>query len=124
MDHTRQDTGASRTVAVLAAAGIASSLTQTLVIPLIGSLPEIFSTSATNTSWIITVTLLTGAVSMPVLGRLADILGNRRMILVALVPLFVGSVLCALSTTLPLMVLGRALQGVANRITPQGISLL
>lgn len=124
MDHTRQDTGASRTVAVLAAAGIASSLTQTLVIPLIGSLPEIFSTSATNTSWIITVTLLTGAVSMPVLGRLADILGNGRMILVALVPLFVGSVLCALSTTLPLMVLGRALQGVANGITPLGISLL
>lgn len=124
MDRPTVDTRPGRIVAVLAAAGIASSLTQTLVIPLIGSLPQIFSTSATNTSWIITATLLTGAVSMPVLGRLADIFGKRRMILVALVPLLVGSVMCAVSTTLPVMIVGRALQGVANGMTPLGISLL
>lgn len=124
MEHTQDVDHPNRIVAVLAAAGIASSLTQTLVIPLISSLPEIFSTSATNTSWIITVTLLTGAVSIPVLGRLADIFGKRRIILCALVPLLLGSVLCAVSSGISVMLVGRALQGVANGITPLGISLL
>lgn len=124
MKHTQDVTHPNRTVAVLAAAGIASALTQTLVIPLIASLPQIFSTSASNTSWVITVTLLTGTVSMPVLGRLADLFGKRRVILCALVPLLIGSVLCALSSSISVMLLGRALQGVANGITPLGISLL
>lgn len=124
MKHTQDVTHPTRTVAVLAAAGIASALTQTLVIPLIASLPQIFSTSASNTSWVITVTLLTGTVSMPVLGRLADLFGKRRVILCALVPLLIGSVLCALSSSISVMLLGRALQGVANGVTPLGISLL
>lgn len=114
MEHTQDVDHPNRIVAVLAAAGIASSLTQTLVIPLISSLPEIFSTSATNTSWIITVTLLTGAVSMPVLGRPADLFGKRRIILCALVPLLLGSVLCAVSSGISVMLVGRALQGVAT----------
>jgi MFS family permease len=111
-------------IAVLAAAGIVVSLAQTLVVPIIGSLPTIFNTTASNTSWIITITLLTGAVSTPVLGRLADMYGKKRMMLIALVPFVVGSIICAVSTDVVTMIVGRGLQGLATGLIPLGISLL
>lgn len=109
---------------ILALSGIVASLTQTLIVPLIGTLPSIFHQSASLTVWTVTATLLTGAVAMPVLGRLADMYGKRRIILVTLIPLILGSALCAIATALPVMIIGRALQGVATGIVPLGISLL
>ncbi len=111
-------------IGVLALTGIVVSLAQTLVVPILGQLPQIFSTSAANTSWIVTVTLLAGAVATPVLGRLGDMYGKKRMLLVAITPFIIGSVICALSTSLAPMILGRALQGLANGMVPLGISLL
>lgn len=109
---------------VLAFAGIVASLAQTLVIPLIGALPAVFQQSASLTAWTVTVTLLVGTVAMPVLGRLADLYGKRRIILVTLVPLVLGSVLYAVATTLPVMIVGRALQRAATGVVPLGIGLL
>jgi MFS family permease len=111
-------------IGVLALTGIVVSLAQTLVVPILGQLPLIFSTSAANTSWIVTVTLLAGAVSTPVLGRLGDMYGKKRILLVAITPFILGSALCAVSTSLLPMILGRALQGLANGMVPLGISLL
>jgi MFS family permease len=111
-------------VAVLAIAGIVVSLAQTLVVPIIGSLPTIFATDASNASWIITVTLLVGAVSTPVAGRLADLYGKKKVLLVAIAPFLVGSAVCALATDVVTMIVGRGLQGLATGMVPLGISLL
>ena len=110
-------------VAVLAFAGIVVSLMQTLVIPLIPQLPRLLNASAADTTWAITATLLAGAVATPTVGRLADMLGKRRMLMVCLIVLVAGSVIAALSTTLVPMVIGRALQGLAAGVVPLGISL-
>jgi MFS family permease len=111
-------------VAVLAAAGITSSLTQTLVIPLVGELPKLFSADSSVTAWAVTITLLTGAVGMPILGKLADTYGKRRMLLIALLPLIVGSILCAVAPNIAVFIVGRGLQGIATGMVPLGISLL
>ncbi|MCU1664765.1 MAG: bmr5 [Pseudonocardia sp.] len=111
-------------VAVLAFAGIVVSLMQTLVIPLIPQLPRLLNASAADTTWAITATLLAGAVATPTVGRLADMLGKRRMLMVCLIVLVAGSVIAALSTTLVPMVIGRALQGLAAGVVPLGISLM
>jgi MFS family permease len=111
-------------LAVLAAAGITSSLTQTLVIPLVGELPKLFAADPSVTAWAVTITLLTGAVGMPILGKLADTYGKRRMLLIALLPLIVGSVICATAPNITMMILGRGLQGIATGMVPLGISLL
>ena len=50
-------------IAVLAFGGVVMSLSQTLVIPLLGMLPAILNTSAVNASWVVTITLLAGAVA-------------------------------------------------------------
>ncbi|GAB3817351.1 hypothetical protein GCM10028820_18160 [Tessaracoccus terricola] len=111
-------------IALLAAADIVVAMTQTLVIPLIASLPTILDAPAADTSWVITVTLLVGAVVTPVAGRLADMFGKKLIMMASLVPLVLGSVVCALSVGLPMMVIGRGLQGLATGFIPVGISLL
>jgi MFS family permease len=111
-------------VTVMAVAGIVASLTQTLVVPLIGRLPEMLNASASDTSWVITVTLLAGAVTTPVMGRLGDLYGKRRMMLVCAVPLVLGCVTCALAGSLAPMIAGRGLQGMGMGLIPLGISAL
>ncbi|WP_419999449.1 MFS transporter [Streptomyces boninensis] len=111
-------------VGVLALAGILAALTQTLVVPLIGELPRMLDTSASNASWVVTATLLSAAVSTPVAGRLGDMYGKRRILLLSIVPLIAGSVVCALSSSLAPMVAGRALQGMGMGVVPLGVSLM
>ncbi|MFF4508172.1 MFS transporter [Streptomyces sp. NPDC001401] len=111
-------------VAVLALAGIVVSLMQTLVIPIVPELPTLLNASASNTAWAVTATLLAAAVATPVVGRLGDMIGKRRMLMVSIVLLVSGSVVCALADSLVPMIIGRALQGLAAAVVPLGISIM
>ncbi|MEV6413813.1 MFS transporter [Kribbella sp. NPDC051718] len=111
-------------VAVLAFGGIVVSLMQTLVIPLIPELPMLLHAKASGTAWVITATLLAAAVAVPVVGRLGDMYGKRRMLLVSLGLLITGSVIAALSDSLTPMLVGRILQGMASAVIPLGISIM
>ncbi|HEY1180474.1 MAG TPA: MFS transporter [Phytomonospora sp.] len=111
-------------VAVLAFAGIVVSLMQTLVIPLIPELPELLDAAPADATWAITATLLAGAVATPTVGRLGDMYGKRRMLLISLGMLVVGSVVAAVATSLAPMVVGRTLQGLAAGVIPLGISIM
>ncbi|MFE7889370.1 MFS transporter [Streptomyces sp. NPDC057412] len=111
-------------VAVLAFAGIVVSLMQTLVIPIVPELPKLLDAPASDTAWAVTATLLAAAVATPVMGRLGDMYGKRRMLLVSVVLLIGGSVTCGLSESLVPMVVGRVLQGLASGVIPLGISIM
>ncbi|MBO4258748.1 MFS transporter [Streptomyces griseorubiginosus] len=111
-------------VAVLAFAGIVVSLMQTLVIPIVPELPKLLDAPASDTAWAVTATLLAAAVATPVVGRLGDMFGKRRMLLVSVVLLVTGSILCALSDSLVPMIVGRAVQGLASAVVPLGISIM
>lgn len=111
-------------IATLGTIGIVVSLMQTLVVPLIPSLPALLNTSATNASWVVTATLLSAAVCTPITGRLGDMLGKRRVLVAILLIMIAGSVLCALSSSLLPAVVGRVLQGVAIGAIPLGISIM
>ncbi|MGV9869392.1 MFS transporter [Rhodococcus koreensis] len=114
----------NRLVGVLAFTGIVAALMQTLVVPLIGDLPHILNTTPSNASWIVTATLVAGAVCVPITGRLGDLYGKRRMLLICTVPLIAGSVVCAVATSVVPMIAGRALQGAGMGLIPLGISAL
>ena len=111
-------------VVALCAGGLAASLTQTMVIPIQGELPRLLDSTAANTAWVVTITLLAGAVTMPVSGRLADMLGKQRILVASTLLLVAGSVVCALAESLATMLVGRALQGLAMGFIPVGIALL
>lgn len=109
---------------VLSLCGIVVSLQQTLLLPLLPELPELLDTTADSASWMVTATLLAGAVATPTISRLADMYGKRRMMLVALTITFCGSVLGAVSNVLPLLVGARALQGVGVALVPVAIAMM
>ncbi|NSL43361.1 MFS transporter [Streptomyces sp. 8P21H-1] len=119
-----QTTTRSGVVPTLALAGTIAAIMQTLVTPLIADMPQLLDTSASNAAWVVTVTLLVAGVCVPVSGRLGDLIGKRRMLLVCAVPLFVGSVICALASSVVPMIIGRGLQGMGMGMVPLGIALL
>jgi EmrB/QacA subfamily drug resistance transporter len=90
-----------------------SALEQTIVAP---ALPTIGRTLADveNLSWVVTAYLLAATAVTPLFGKLSDIHGRRRMILVAVVIFLAGSVACALAPNMPALILGRALQGIGG----------
>src|SRR3954463_13195182 len=98
-------------VVVLCFGGLTASLTQTLLIPIQTELPQLLHTSGANAAWVITITLLSAAVAMPVAGRLADLFGKPRVLTASAALLVVASVICALSESIAPMLAGRALQG-------------
>jgi MFS family permease len=111
-------------IAVLAISGMAASLMQTLLVPLLGDLPGILHASADDVSWVITATLLSSAVATPTLTRLADMFGKKRMMLVCLGLLLVGSTIGALTSTLTLVIIARIFQGTASALIPIGMSIM
>ncbi|AYJ52083.1 MFS transporter [Rhodococcus sp. P1Y] len=111
-------------VAVLAFAGIVVAVMHTLVVPLIPQFPTLLNAPAADTAWVITSTLLAAAVAVPTMGRLGDMFGKRRMMLVSLALLIAGSVVGALSTSVVPLIVGRALQGLAAGVIPLGISVM
>lgn len=111
-------------VLVLASGGIVVALMQTMVIPLVPQLPVLLDAPPEAAAWAVTVTLLAGAVATPTVGRLGDMYGKRRMLLVSFALLVVGSVVVALSSSLAPVVVGRALQGLATGVVPLGISVM
>ncbi|WP_405693249.1 MFS transporter [Streptomyces sp. NBC_01185] len=124
MDAPQPPARASGVITTLALAGTVAAVMQTLVTPLIAELPRILDTSSSNAAWVVTVTLLVAGVCVPVTGRLGDLLGKRRMLLACSVPLVVGSVVCALASSVVPMIIGRGLQGMGMGMVPLGIALL
>ncbi|UOB07901.1 MFS transporter [Streptomyces sp. HP-A2021] len=112
------------TVPVLAFGGILMAVMQTVVVPLLPDLPRLTGASAGTVSWMVTATLLSGAVLTPVLGRAGDMYGKRRVLMSALALMTAGSVLCALSSDIGVLITARALSGAAAAVVPLSISIL
>lgn len=111
-------------VAVLALAGLASSFMFTLVVPIQARLPELLDASREDTAWVVTSTLLAAAVMTPISGRLGDMYGKRRIVLILLGLLVLGSVIAAVSPGIVWLIVGRTLQGAVTGVIPLGISIL
>ncbi len=112
------------TVPVLAFGGILMAFTQTVVVPLLPDLPRLTGASAGTVSWMVTATLLTGAVLTPVLGQAGDMYGKRRVLLITFGLMTAGSVTCALTSDIRVLIAARALQGAALAVVPLSVSIL
>jgi MFS family permease len=75
-------------------------------------------TSADSATWTLTAYLLAAAVLTPVMGRLGDMFGRRRMLLVVLVIATIGYVVSALGDSIAVIVIGRVMQGILGSTYP------
>ncbi|NEC53636.1 MFS transporter, partial [Actinospica acidiphila] len=111
-------------VPVLAFAGIVVAVMQTLLVPVVKDLPRLLDTAPADATWVLTSTLLSGAVATPIMGRLGDLFGKRRMLVVSLAVMVVGALVSAFTSDLLVMIAGRTLQGFAMGAIPLGIGLM
>ena len=112
------------TFALLALAGVAYALLQSLVAPALPDIQRNLHTSVNGVSWVLTAYLLSASIATPVIGRLGDMYGKARLLVVVLVLLCVATVVSALATTLAVMLVGRVVQGAAGGIFPLAFGII
>ncbi|TYP87841.1 MFS transporter [Blastococcus xanthinilyticus] len=100
------------------------SLLQSLVVPSLGRIEDQLGISAGAAGWVLTANLLAAAVLTPVLGRLGDLRGERPVILGILAVVSLGTLLAVVTTSFPLLLLARVLQGASYGLFPLAMSVL
>ncbi|MGW3624744.1 MFS transporter [Streptomyces sp. NPDC000880] len=103
---------------VLALAATAYALAQTAVVPAMTGMAKALHASSASVTWVLTGYLVAAAILTPVLGRLGDMFGKRRMLLIALLLFGAGAVMAAVVGNIWLVVVARVLQGAGGGIFP------
>jgi predicted MFS family arabinose efflux permease len=111
-------------MAVLLAAGTTYALSQTLIVPALPALVRQLGASPLAVSWLLTAYLVAASVATPLIGRLGDLFGRGRVLTWVMAIFCVGSIVCAVGQSLPLLMLGRILQGVAGGVFPLAYGII
>jgi EmrB/QacA subfamily drug resistance transporter len=109
---------------VLSLGALAYAVLSSAVIPALPVIQRALHTSETGVTWLLTGFLLSASVGTAIIGKLGDLYGKRRMLVWTLLVLSAGTLLAALATSLPLVIAGRVVQGVAGGIFPLAFSIM
>jgi EmrB/QacA subfamily drug resistance transporter len=112
------------TLAVLCLGGVAYSVLTSAVIPALPTIQHDLHTSETGVTWLLTGYLLAASVGTSILGRLGDMYGKEKLLLWTLVILAGGTLLGALSSSIGLLIVSRAIQGVSGGIFPLAFGIV
>jgi len=112
------------TLGVLALGALSYALLQTMVAPALPEIQRELGATPTTVTWVLTVYLLSASVCTPILGRLGDMFGKERVLVLVLAMFAVGSLIAALSSSLGLLVAGRAVQGAAGAVFPLAFGII
>jgi MFS family permease len=111
-------------VGVLSLAGLAYAVLSSAVIPALPSFQATLHTSETGAAWLLTGFLLSASVGTALIGRLGDIYGKSRLLVITLVVLAAGTLLAAVADSLAVLIAARVVQGVAGGIFPLAFSIM
>ncbi|MET7403481.1 MFS transporter [Dactylosporangium sp. NPDC005572] len=100
------------------------SLLQTFVVPALPELRSDLAAGPTSASWVISAFLVSSSVGTVILGRLGDLFGRRRLMLVSLAVLGLGSLIAALSDSIGMLIAARAIQGLGAGTFPLAFGLV
>ncbi|MER6528579.1 MFS transporter [Streptomyces sp. NPDC001508] len=115
----------TKALAALILAVLSYSLVQTMLVPTLGVLQTALDTSAVGASWaVLSATLLASAVFTPLISRLGDSHGKRKVLLVTLVVHLAGNVGAAAAWNVGSLIAFRAVQGVSLALLPLSLGLI
>ncbi|WP_198667337.1 MFS transporter [Glycomyces dulcitolivorans] len=109
---------------LLALAGMVFAMLQSLVAPALPVIAAELDASTADISWLVTAYLLAAAVATPIAGRLGDMFGKRKVLLIVLGVLAAGSLVAALAENLATLVAGRVLQGAGGAVLPLAFGIV
>jgi EmrB/QacA subfamily drug resistance transporter len=97
---------------------------ETMIIPGVPTIQKDFATTSTIASWITSAFLIVGAAVAPIFGKLGDIYGKKKMLLIIVILYIIGVALAGFAPSMPVLLLARAIQGVGFAVLPIGIALI
>jgi EmrB/QacA subfamily drug resistance transporter len=112
------------TFAVLSAGVAAFALLQSLVIPVLTTVQHELHTTQSTASWVLTAYLLSASIMTPILGRLGDMIGKKRVFVATLVALAIGSLLAAVAPSIGVLIVARVIQGIAGGMLPVAFGII
>jgi EmrB/QacA subfamily drug resistance transporter len=112
------------TFAVLALGISSFALLQSLVIPVLTTLQHDLHTTQDTATWVLTAYLLSASIMTPILGRIGDLVGKKRIFIVTLAALAVGSLLAAVAPSIGVMIVARVIQGFAGGMLPVAFGII
>src|SRR6188474_193913 len=112
------------TLAILSSLGIIAVSAETMVIPAIPDIIHELAISYENSAWIVAVLLVMGAVMTPIAGKLSDVYGKKRVLLILLGVYIIGLLLGSLAFNFLTLIIARAIQGIGISMFPIAFSIL
>ena len=110
--------------ALLAVAVGSFALMQSMTIPVLSRIETELDTNQNTVTWVLTAYLLSASVFTPIIGRLGDAIGKKRMLVVSLAALAVGSLVAALAPSIGVMIVARVIQGVGGGVFPLSFGII
>ncbi|MDN3359641.1 MFS transporter [Actinomadura sp. DC4] len=112
------------TFPVLSAAAASFSMLQSLVSPVLSTIQLDLHTTQATVTWVLTAWLLSASVATPLLGRIGDMTGKQRTLLIALGAIALGCLVSALAPNVGVLIAGRVLQGLGGAVFPLSFGII
>jgi MFS family permease len=113
-----------RVVAILSSIATMVMYAETMLVPAIPDLIKDFNIPYSTSSWILTTYLITGAIMTPIAGKLSDIYGKKKILLIIMIFYTVGVSIAGFSTNIDFMLIARGFQGVGLSMFPIAFSIV
>src|SRR5438067_10249058 len=111
-------------IAALMFAALPFLFAETLYAPALPVFVKLYHAPVSDVSWLLTGHLLFAAVATPIGGRLGDLYGRGRLLVIACLITFVATVIAGLAVSLPMLIAGRVLQGMTVAAVPLSLSVV
>lgn len=110
-------------VPALIYAALSTAIVSSLGMLLVPTIAQEMGVPVSTAQWMLTLNLLAGAIATPVMGRLSDGPHKKKLLLIALGIILVGSIIAAVAPNFTVFLIGRALQGLTYGVVAVTISL-
>ena len=121
---TKIPASAWKILAILSCIATMVMYAETMLIPAIPDLIKDFNVSYSTSAWILTTYLLVGAVMTPISGKLSDIYGKKKMLLIIMIIYLAGVSIAGFATSIYFLIIARAIQGVGMSMFPIAFSII
>ncbi|HMH09491.1 MAG TPA: MFS transporter [Candidatus Nitrosopolaris rasttigaisensis] len=117
-------TSAWITLAILGCTLLVTFYGETMLLPAIRDIIGDFHISYSTSSWILTAYLISGAVATPIAGKLSDIYGRKKMVLIIFIIYIIGISAGGLSSNITFLVIARVIQGIGISMFPIAFGII
>jgi MFS family permease len=112
------------TLAILSSIGLITMHAETMLLPAIPDIIRDFHINYSTSSWILTAYLISGAVMTPIAGKLSDIYGKKKILLIIMIIYTIGVTLGGLAFSISFLFIARIIQGVGLSMFPIAFGII